>query len=204
MFKNKGNFQFDNIAEQVNIADYKFSWGAIFEDCNLDGKDDLVVSENYIGFPPHQLKFLRLPGRFLIQNTVGEFAETGEQSGVINTGYGITPITADFNNDGYPDLVHINVAGKSKAFINKGGNAKYLKVKLPDTITSIAAKIVVKRSDGTTLRRDYVSGEGLNSDQSHIQIFALGDSYAEEISVQYITGETAVKTGKFVNLVVEF
>ena len=204
MFKNKGNFQFDDIAEQVKIADYEFSWGAIFEDFNLDGKDDLVVSENYIGFPPHKLKFLRLPGRFLIQNTVGEFAETGEQSGVINTGYGITPITADFNNDGYPDLVHINVAGKSKAFINKGGNAKYLKVKLPDTITSIAAKIVVKRSDGTTLRRDYVSGEGLNSDQSHIQIFALGDSYAEEISVQYITGETAVKTGKFVNLVVEF
>jgi hypothetical protein len=204
MFKNKGAFQFDDIAEQVKIADYEFSWGAIFEDFNLDGKDDLVVSENYIGFPPHKLKFLRLPGRFLVQNTEGEFSETGEQSGVINTGYGITPITADFNNDGYPDLVHINVAGKSKVFINRGGNAKYLKVKLPDTIASIAAKIMVQRSDGITLHRDYVSGEGLNSDQSHIQIFALGSSYAEEITVQYINGKTAVKTGKFVNLVVEF
>ena len=100
--------------------------------------------------------------------------------------------------------MHINVAGKSKAFINRGDNAKYLKVKLADTIASIAAKIVVKRSDGTTLRRDYVSGEGLSSDQSHIQIFALGDSYAEEITVQYITVETAVKTGKVVNLIVEF
>lgn len=100
--------------------------------------------------------------------------------------------------------MHINVAGKSEAFINRGGNAKYLKVKLADTIASIAAKILVKRSDGITLRRDYVSGKGLNSDQSHIQFFALGDSYTEEITVQYITGETEVKTGKLVNLVVEF
>ena len=204
MFKNRGDFQFKDIAEKVKLADYEFSWGAIFEDFNLDGKDDLVVSENYIGFPPHKLEFLRLPGRFLIQTNSGEFAETGEQSGVINFGYGITPITADFNRDGYPDLVHVNIAGKSKVFINRGGDAKYVKIKLPETLASIAAKIVVKRSDGVILRRDYVLGEGLNSDQSHMQIFALGDSQAEEISVQYINGDTEIRTGVFVNTVVEF
>jgi hypothetical protein len=69
----------------------------IFEDFNLDGKDDFVVSENYVGFPPHKLKFLKLPGRFLIHKTFGKFAETGEQGGVMNTGYSITTITADFN-----------------------------------------------------------------------------------------------------------
>jgi enediyne biosynthesis protein E4 len=82
-----------------------------------------------------------------MQTETGEFAETGKESGVINTGYGISPITADFNNDGYPDLVHINIAGKSKAFINNGGDANYLKIKLPDTIASVAAKIMVMRSD---------------------------------------------------------
>ena len=204
MFKNKGNFQFDDVAEQVKVAAYEFSWGAIFEDFNLDGLDDLVVSENYIGFPPHNLSFLRLPGRFLLQTPTGEFAETGEQSGVINTGYSITPITADFNNDGYPDVVHVNVAGKSKAFINKGGDAKYLKVKLPDTVASIAAKITVRRSDGRVLRRDYVLGEGLNSDQSHIQVFALGNAHASEIIVQYINGETSVQTGNWTNTLVQF
>lgn len=204
MFKNKGNFQFDDVAKELKIADYEFSWGAIFEDFNLDGRDDLVVSENYIGFPPHKIPFLRLPGRFLLQTESGEFAETGEQSGVINTGYGITPITADFNNDGYPDVVHINIAGKSKAFINKGGNAKYLKVKLPDTVASIAAKISVKRSDGKVLRRDYILGEGLNSDQSHTQIFALEDTQAIEVSVQYINGEKSVQTGRWVNATVQF
>jgi hypothetical protein len=57
MFKNKGNFQFDDIAEQVKIADYEFSWGAIFEDFNLDGKDDLMVSETTLVFLPINLNF---------------------------------------------------------------------------------------------------------------------------------------------------
>ena len=204
LFKNKGNFTFEDIAQKAKVADYEFSWGAIFEDFNLDGLDDLVVSENYIGFPPHAVPLLRLPGRFLLQKQNGEFVETGEQSQVINRGFSISPITADFNNDGYPDMVHINIAGKSKAFINKGGSANYLKVKLPDNIKSIAAKITVKRSDGRIMRRDYVSGEGLNSDQSHIQIFALGNAHAEEVQVQYIDGESAVKTGILINTIITF
>ncbi|MEP1383866.1 MAG: VCBS repeat-containing protein [Paraglaciecola sp.] len=204
MFKNKGGFEFDDVAEQVKIADFEFSWGAIFEDFNLDGLDDLVVSENYIGFPPHRLPLFRLPGRFLLQKEDGQFVDTGKESGVINTGYSITPITADFNNDGYPDVVHVNIAGKSQAFINKGGDAKFLKVKLPDTVNSVAAKITVKRSDGKILRRDYILGEGLNSDQSHTQIFALGDATATEVSVHYINGEQALKSGSWVNSTVVF
>ncbi len=204
MFQNKGGFAFNDIAEQAKLADYEFSWGAIFEDFNLDGLDDLVVSENYMGLPAHKIPFLRLPGRFLVQTESGEFAATGQESGVVNTGYGISPITADFNNDGYPDLVHVNIAGHSKAFINKGGDAHYLKVQLPNTIESIAAKIVVTRSDGLVLRRDVVSGEGLNSDQSHVQIFGLGDALAVEVSVQYIDGKVETKTGNFMNTLILF
>ena len=204
MFQNKGNFRFDDIAEQVKLAAYEFSWGAIFEDFNLDGRDDLVVSENYIGFPPHKISFLRLPGRFLMQTETGEFAATGAQSGVINTGFGISPITADFNGDGYPDLVHVNIAGVSKAYINNGGDANYLKVQLPNTIASVAAKIRVQRSDGKVVYRDFVSGEGLCSDQSHIQIFGLEDATATEVTVQYIDGQIDKRTGEFANTHLKF
>ena len=111
LFKNRGDFRIDDVADEVKIADYEFSWGGIFEDFNLDGRDDLVVSENYIGLPPHKLEFLRLPGRFLLQNAAGEFAASGAQAGVQNFHYSISPLTADFNQDGYPDLVHVNLAG---------------------------------------------------------------------------------------------
>ena len=140
----------------------------------------------------------------MIQTKSGDFAERGEESGVINTGYSISPITADFNNDGYPDVVHVNIAGHSKAFISKSGDNNYLKVKLPDAIASIAAKIRVTRSDGKVLRRDFVSGEGLNSDQSHIQIFGLGDASVTEVSVQYIDGTVETKIGNFCNSLILF
>jgi len=199
MFENQGGFEFKDVAQAVKLADYEFSWGAIFEDFNLDGLDDLVVSENYIGFPAHKFEVLRLPGRFLLQTDGGEFSETGLESGVINTGYGISPLTADFNNDGYPDLIHINIAGKPKAFINNGGNSNFVKIILPSTVESIGAKIVVKRSDGKQVVRYYVSGEGLGSDQSHIQIIGLDSASATSVSVKFISGDYIEKQGPFVN-----
>ncbi len=77
LFENIGNFQFRDSAATAKIADYEFSWGMAFEDLNLDGREDLIVSENYIGLPPHKIPFLRLPGRLLIQNAYGEFAAVG-------------------------------------------------------------------------------------------------------------------------------
>jgi hypothetical protein len=88
--------------------------------------------------------------------------------------------------------------------MNNGGTANYLKVKLPDTIASVAAKIKVVRSDGKVIFRDFISGEGLNSDQSHIQIFGLEDTSATEITVKYISGKKEIKTGNFVNSMVNF
>ena len=67
LFRNDGGFKFTDVAKETKVADFEFSWGAIFEDFNLDGLQDLVVSENYVGFPPHKAPFLRLPGRFLLQ-----------------------------------------------------------------------------------------------------------------------------------------
>ena len=207
LHENKGGFTFEDVAVKTKVADYEFSWGAIFEDFNLDGLDDLVVSENYIGWPLYNYEFLRASGRFFIQNEQSQFAAVGEKAGVVNKHYSITPITADFNNDGYPDVIHINLAGKSKAFISKGvvgKEANYLKVILPSTIESIAAKIIVSLDNGKKIHRDYVSGEGLVSDQSHIQIFGLNGAKASSVEVKYINGKTDSKSGAFSNQTLQF
>jgi enediyne biosynthesis protein E4 len=199
MFENKGNFQFEDVADKAKLADYEFSWGAIFEDFNLDGRDDLVVSENYIGCPPHRFPFLRLPGRFMLQNQQGEFAELSKEVGIDNKRYSISPITADFNGDGYPDLIHVNLKDKSRAYINNGGDNQYLKVKLPNTVESIGAMVTVTLADGKTLHRPFILGEGLASDQSHVLIFGLGDGEASEVNVQYLSGAVDSRTGSFAN-----
>ena len=52
LFKNEGNFKFSDAADEAMVADFEFSWGAVFADFNLDGRQDLAVAENYVDFPP--------------------------------------------------------------------------------------------------------------------------------------------------------
>jgi hypothetical protein len=204
LFRNKGDFQFEDVADKVKIADYEFSWGGVFEDLNLDGMEDLIVSENYIGCPPHWVPFLRLNGRLLLQTPNGEFAAAEKEAGVINRSYSISPLTADFNGDGRPDIVHANLDGDSKLFLSKSGTGNYLKVELPGNVTSIAATITVNLAGGRLLSRPYVSGEGLSSDSSRTVIFGLGDASATEVKVKYIDGRQETKTGSFSNQLLKF
>ena len=204
LFSNKGDFNFEDTAEAAKLADYEFSWGGVFEDLNLDGMEDLIVAENYIGCPPHKFPFLRLNGRLLLQTPNGEFASVEKASGVINRTYSITPLTADFNGDGRPDIVNANLNGDSKLFLSKAGEGNYLKVRLPNNATSIAATVKVKLNNAKILSRPYVSGEGLSSDSSHIMIFGLGDSVANSVSVTYIDGRTNNQTGVFKNELLAF
>ena len=183
MFHNEGEFKFTDIAQNAKLADYEFSWGAVFEDFNLDGRPDLVVSENYVDLPPHKVPFLRLPGRFMVQNSAGEFAAVGSQACVVNKRYSISPVTADFNLDGIPDLVHINLAGKSKAFISENGSNNFIKVKLPNTVRSVGAMVKATLSDGRILYRPFVKGEGLCADSTPIITLGTGDANVTSLEV---------------------
>lgn len=204
LFKNKGGFEFEDIAEQAKIADYEFSWGGVFEDLNLDGAEDLIVSENYIGLPVHHFEMLRLNGRVLLQKPNGEFAPAEKETGVINRTYSITPLTADFNGDGRPDIVNVNLNGNSKLFLSKPGKGNYLKVALGDDIASIGATITAQLSDGRVLSRPYVSGEGLCSDSSRITILGLSDASVNSVKVTYIDGTSQTQQGDFQNQLVQF
>ena len=204
LFQNKGNFAFDDAANKARLADYEFSWGAAFADLNLDGREDLIVSENYVGLPIHKFEFLRLPGRVLIQTPSGEFAAVGAEAGVVNPHYSISPLTADFNGDGYPDIVHVNIAGRSRAFLSKGGEHGYLKVKLSPSVESIGAVVKVKLDDDTEITKFYVSGEGLCGDSVRTITIGLGKKKASSVSVKYIDGSTEERSGSFHNQVVAF
>lgn len=188
MFRNDGDFKFTDSANETKTADYEFSWGAVFDDFNLDGRPDLVVSENYVDLPPHKAEFLRLPCRFMIQNTKGEFAAVGAEAGVVNKRYSISPLTADFNQDGAPDIVHVNLGGKSKVFLSKNETKDFVKVQLPNTCKSVGAMVMAKLSDGRTLYRPFVKGEGLCSDSTSIITIGTAGAQVTEIEIKYLDG----------------
>ena len=112
-------------------------------------------------------------------------------------------MTADFNQDGYPDLIHVNLLGQQNVFISKAGSNGYLKVKLPNTVASIGSEVHVTLSDGTTLIQSFVVGEGLVSDQSHVLIFGLGKQKATRVLVKALDGQEQERVGEFHNQILE-
>ncbi|WP_055444870.1 FG-GAP repeat domain-containing protein [Lacinutrix himadriensis] len=172
LFRNDGDFKFTDTAEETKIADYEFSWGCTFADMNNDGLQDLMVAENYVDLAPNKL--FRLPSRFLVQKEDGTFAPTEEKSGVVNPYYAITSLVSDFNQDGYLDMIWVNIDTPSLAYINKGGTNNYLQVDLGESVQVQGAKVTVT-TPTKTLTEWLVSGEGLASDQTALLQFGLGE-----------------------------
>lgn len=188
LFKNEGNFKFTDAAQETKVADFEFSWGAIFEDFNLDGLQDLVVAENYVDFPPHKL--FKLPGRFLQQLPDGTFAAVEDQAGLVNKEYAITPLSSDFNLDGYPDMVYANLNGGSRAFINQGSGHNYLSVRFPETADYAGTQVQLLFDDSKVMSEYYVIGEGLASDQTSTLTFGLGLAESvKSMRIAYPNGE---------------
>jgi len=171
LFRNDGDFKFTDTAAETKIADYEFSWGCTFADMNNDGLQDLMVAENYVDFAPNKL--FKLPSRFLVQKEDGTFAPTEEKSGVVNPHYAITSLVSDFNQDGYLDMIWVNIDSPSLAYINKGGTNNYLQVDLGESVNAQGAKVIVT-TPTKTLTDWLVSGEGLASDQTALLQFGLG------------------------------
>ena len=182
LFRNDGDFKFTDTAAETKIADYEFSWGCTFADMNNDGLQDLMVAENYVDLAPNKL--FRLKSRFLVQKEDGTFAPTEEKSGVVNPHYAITSLVSDFNQDGYLDMLWVNIDSPSLAYINAGGTNNYIQVDLGESVNVQGAKVTVT-TPTKTLTEWLVTGEGLASDQTALLHFGLGkESAVSSIKVQ--------------------
>ena len=183
LFRNDGDFKFTDTAKETKIADYEFSWGCTFADMNNDGLQDLMVAENYVDLAPNKL--FRLKSRFLVQKEDGTFAPTEEKSGVVNPHFAITSLVSDFNQDGYLDMIWVNIDSPSLAYINKGGANNYLQVDIGESVNAQGAKVTVVTPEGT-LTEWLVTGEGLASDQTALLHFGLGTTQkVNKIKVNY-------------------
>jgi len=189
LLRNDGNFAFTDITNEQGLNKNQFSWGPIFEDFNLDGLQDLMVAENFAKWPPH--KWIKSSGKFFVQRSNHTFVSTEHISGVVNKHFGQSPLIADFNRDGYPDIVYVNFDGPLRAFLNNGGDNNFVAVSLKDDAESIGARVIVEKTDGTKLTKQIVTSTGLVSDQTPELFFGLGrDTSVTSIEVIWPSGRT--------------
>jgi len=128
LFQNNGNGTFTDVTKKAGLWQDKHRWGSgcTFLDYNRDGHLDLFIC-NYIQLAPSDVPSATdphfcqwkgipilcgprgLPGGINIlyrNNGDGTFTDVSEASGILKPGprYSITPVSYDFDNDGWPDI----------------------------------------------------------------------------------------------------
>jgi hypothetical protein len=185
LWRNDGGFRFANVTHEAGLDDMGFAWGAVFEDVNLDGRLDLLVSQNYVKWPVHE--WFKFPGKVLLGTGNGlEFrpAQVAE-----NPAYSNSPVIADFDGDSRPDLFWLNNDSPSRAYLNRSAGNSVV-VALPDAVASLGARVHV---DGAVAHytREVASSSGLGSDHGSQLVFGLGaEAHAGRVSVTWADGTT--------------
>jgi hypothetical protein len=190
LLHNEGSLRFSDQAAAANAAKLGFGWGTVMHDMDNDGYQDLLIAQNYARFPG--VKMLRLyRGHFLRQVEPGRFAAAEESAGLQNANFGIAPLVSDFNGDGWPDVLFANLTQPARAFISAGGDSAWLQVVLPNAAPALTAQVSVTRADGVVLHDQWLSGEGLASEQSRTLQFGLGDSTGQvDVQVRFGDGRS--------------
>jgi hypothetical protein len=187
MLRNDGDFRFEDVTRQAGLEGLGFAWGAVFEDMNLDGRLDLLASQNYVKWPVHRL--FKFPGKLLLGT--GQGLDFRPAAGAENPAYSNSPVIADLDGDARPDLFWLNNDGPSRAYLNRSaGNA--IAVSLPDSVAALGARVRVEGA-AAGYTREVASASGLGSDQTAELVFGLGAATrAERLVVSWPDGRTTV------------
>jgi hypothetical protein len=152
LYHNNGNGTFTEIAEKAGVDTSGKRWnsGCAFVDYDRDGKLDLFVA-NYIDMDlatapvpesgPCLYKGVMVacgpPGLIGGKNILfhnngdGTFSDVSESAGIFSANgmYGLGVLTADFDNDGWPDIYVANDSTASALYQNKH-NGKFVDIAL--------------------------------------------------------------------------
>ena len=191
LFHNDGALKFSDVARETNAAKYGFGWGVTFADINLDGNEDILAAQNYARFPANDL-LETYPGKLLqFDKTENKFHPVEKNASVENEHFGIAPIVSDFDGNGAPDIFWANVDQPALAYISKGANRNWVKVRLPNKAYALNAIVTVTLDDDTVLTKQLMTSQGLSSDQGRDLIFGLGDAVKiKQIFVKFQNGTT--------------
>lgn len=200
LYRNLGNGIFRHVSQTTGISAIGamyVGWGTRFIDADLDGDEDLFISNSHvIRFPVDTPRFQR---PLMLENSNGaRYVNVTETSGdyLAHTHAGRGIATGDLDNDGDEDMAISHVNEPAAVLSNESTpHRNWLVIRLigrSSNRSAIGARVVAKL-DGKTLTRQIRGGSSYLSSSDKSLHFGCGSaSKVDTLSVDWIAGGTVV------------
>lgn len=195
---NKGDNTFEDQAKERNLDIGGWSWDVKFFDADLDGDQDVYITNG------HWIINEQVPSNLYYENRGnGHFVENSGKAGLEEFLILPSMTQVDLDNDGDLDLVGQAVNAPVMAFINNSQSGNSFGVSLTDQAGNrygIGAKVIIHHGSTGQLHqlREIQSGGGFLSFDPARAYFGLGeDADVKRIEVRWSDGTTSMLEGPF-------
>jgi hypothetical protein len=194
LLQNNGDGSFDEVAQDAGVDIDAVAWGAVFLDHDNDGHQDLYVG---LGRAYPDLGPASSLNRLLRNRGDGTFDDATASGGAslpVDT-FGVA--SADYNNDGWPDLITGSLDAGYHLFANAGtaGQGHHrLAIRLrgggPVNRDAVGTRLYLVTSAGQTQMREVTAGSSLGAGGDLTQGFGLGTQTVRSLRVVWPNGRT--------------
>jgi hypothetical protein len=131
LLRNNGDFTFTDVTEEAGLLRFHPTQTAVWFDYNGDGWLDLFIANESKGDDRNPCELFR-------NNADGTFTECAAENGVDFVGFFKGVVSADYNNDGRPDLYLSRLDGQKMLLRNDGPAGADRSARAPWRFTDVA------------------------------------------------------------------
>lgn len=188
LYQNQGGMKFIDESRKLKLKEHEFAWGGVFTDIDQNGREDLIVSENYVKIPQHKIK--PLPGRVFFQDTAGNFIPQESALEIENPHFSLSSLVSDWNRDGIQDIIWVNIDGVSQFHLSNISNERKMdSIVVPYDARFLGSMWQVQWENGESRYWHYNPSEGLGSTQSNTWHFPSRANSPVSVTVQISGGK---------------
>ncbi|MCB9793647.1 MAG: CRTAC1 family protein [Alphaproteobacteria bacterium] len=193
LLRNEGALVFTDVSRAVGAMELAgekhMTFGSVWVDIDNDGWQDLFVASGPLADLPEEA--LDAQADQLLYNLGGAFEDRAPALGLDQRGVGRGVTRAMFNDDGFPELVVVNLDGPSHVWQPSCTEARALVVSLSQSggnTRGIGARVTLRFADGGVAVQEISAKAGWGGAMEPRAWFGLADRPVERLSVRWPDG----------------